>query len=213
MSGVAGGMRVGILGGSFNPPHLGHLALARTVLDLGLVDGVCLIPAASPPHKVISGHVGAGLRLGMAGLLAGEDGRIGVDGLELGRTGPSYTVDTLRELVVLNPGVGYRLIIGSDMAKSFGTWREYGELLRLAPPLVAERPDDVFRGEGDYVGLTGADIGVLEGGRFAMKPVDISSTKVRRLVALGADDADLRHYLTVPVIGFIREHGLYRELD
>lgn len=204
-------MRIGIFGGSFNPPHRGHLALARTALDSDLVDRVCLIPAATPPHKRISGGVDAPSRLAMAVLLASEDGRLEVDDIELERSGPSYTVDTLRQLIRQHPDVSYRLIIGSDLAKTFGTWREYREILRLAPPLVAERPDDVFRGEGDFAGMPPMDAAILERGRFAMKPVDISSTKVRRLVAAGADDADLLHYVTRPVLEFIRGHGLYLE--
>lgn len=202
-------MRTGILGGSFNPPHRGHLALAKTVLDLDLVDAVCLIPAATPPHKRIAGHVDARLRLAMSELLAGEDGRLRVDDVELERTGPSYSIDTVLELRKRHPGVEYRLIIGSDMAKSFGTWREYRELLRLAPPLVAERPDDVFLGAGDYGALPAEAVRVLEAGRFAMTPVDVSSTKVRDRIAAGADDEELLAYLTRPVLSFVREHDLY----
>ncbi len=202
-------MRIGILGGSFNPPHRGHLALAETVLALGLADRVRLVPAASPPHKRIAGEVAAGLRLAMTELLAREDGRLSVDGLELEREGPSYTVDTLREFRERRPEAEYRLIIGSDMAKSFGSWREYREVLRLAPPLVAERPDDRFRGSGDYGGMPAADAAVLEAGRFAMEPVAVSSTLVRERIAAGAGDAEILRYVTEPVLAFIRERRLY----
>ncbi len=203
-------MRVGILGGSFNPPHRGHLALARTVLDAGLVDRALLIPAATPPHKILSGGADALSRLAMTRLLAEEDGRIDVDDIELGRGGLSYTVDTLRELVRAHPGTAYRLIIGSDLAKTFATWREYGAILRLAPPLVAERPDDPFRGDAEeYAGLSPEDARTLADGRFFMQPVDVSSTKVRRLLAEGAGDAALSPYLTAPVLAYVRERGLY----
>ena len=204
-------MRIGLFGGSFNPPHLGHLALARTVLDLNLADRVCLVPAATPPHKRISGGVDAESRLAMARLMASEDKRLNADDIELERAGPSYTIDTLRQLIAQHPDATYRLIIGSDLAKTFATWREYREILRLAPPLVAERPDDMFRGEGDFAGMPPEDAAVLKNGRFTMDPVDISSTKVRGLVAEGADDAVLLHYITAPVLAFIRERHLYLE--
>lgn len=204
-------MRTGILGGSFNPPHRGHLALARSVLDQGLADQVVLVPAAAPPHKKTPSEADAPTRLEMASLLAGEDDRIFVDDLELRRVGPSYTIDTLRELSAKHPDDSFRLIIGSDMAKIFATWREYRSILELAPPLVAERPDSLFSGDGaeTYPGLAPDERAVLERGRFHMDPVDISSTKVRALLEAGAEDAELLDYLTAPVLGFIRRWGLY----
>lgn len=205
------GARVGILGGSFNPPHRGHLALARTVLDLGLADRVCLIPASVPPHKILSGHVDAPIRLAMARILAREDLRLDVDDIELGRAGPSYTVDTLRELIRSNPGRTYRIVIGSDLAKTFATWREYREILRIAPPLVAERPGFAFRGAGDFPGMSPGEAAALSAGRFDMRPIDISSTAVRALVARGAGDAELERYVTPPLLAFIREKRLYTD--
>lgn len=202
-------MLAGILGGSFNPPHRGHLRLALTVLELGLADGVCLIPSAVPPHKAVSSRVDAAVRLEMTRRLAGEDRRLRVDSIELERRGKSYTIDTLRQLRAEHPGVSYRLIIGSDMAKSFASWREYRELLRLAPPLVAERPDEPFVGEGDFAGMSPDEASVLRAGRFDMPPADVSSTMVRRLVFEGADDAVLLRYLTPGVLAVVREHGLY----
>lgn len=204
-------MTTGILGGSFNPPHRGHLALARTVLDLGLVDSVLLIPAAIPPHKATPRQADARTRLAMARLLAGEDDRILVTDLELHREGPSYTVDTVRELMAADPDTRYRLIIGSDLAKTFNTWKDYRLLLDIAPPLVAERPDDAFTGPGDFAAMPVADRDRILAGRFAMMPVDVSSTKVRDLLARGAGDEELLAYLTRPVVDFIRRRGLYAD--
>ncbi len=206
---VAGGRRVGILGGSFNPPHVGHLALARTVLDLHLVDRVCLIPAAIPPHKATPRQADAPTRLAMAKLLAAEDSRLTVDDLELHRQGASYTIDTLRELLHKHPHHRYRLIIGSDLAKTFATWRDYREILRLAPPLVAERPDTPFHGDDDFANLNSEEAALIRAGRFDMRPVDVSSTKVRALLEAGAADNALLPYLTPRVLAFIREHRLY----
>ena len=204
-------MRVGFLGGSFNPPHCGHLALARTVLDLGLVDSVMLVPAAVPPHKTIVGNVSSNLRLAMTRVLAEEDSRVLVCDIELRRTGKSYTIDTIHELYDEHPEWRLRLILGSDMAKSFVTWKEYRELLRIAPPLVAERPDAPFSADikERYQGLTEEDIAVLEEGRFAMTPVDISSTKIRAMVADGAGMEELSPVLTPGVARFVMEHRLY----
>ena len=204
-------MTVGILGGSFNPPHRGHLALARAVLDLGLAERVLLIPAAAPPHKMTPREAGPTVRLAMAELLAAEDLRLAADDLELRRAGPSFSIDTVRQLVAANPGVRYRLILGSDLAKSFATWREYRELLRLARPLVAERPDYVFSGRdgNEFAGMTEEEIGTMLSGRFEMPPVDVSSTKIRLLLEAGTEDAEMLGYLTAPVLRFIRESGLY----
>lgn len=202
-------MLVGIHGGSFNPPHRGHLKLAQTVLDLGLTDQVCLVPAAAPPHKAAPAQ-DAETRLEMTRLLADEDARLCVDPIELEREGPSFTIDTLRQLQSLHPENAYRLIIGSDLAKTFATWRSYRDILRIAPPLVAERPDDPFRGQGDYAGMNEEEAAVLRAGRFDMPPVDVSSTVVRRLVEEGADDMVLLQFLTPGVLAFVRRHGLYR---
>ncbi|MCD8349632.1 MAG: nicotinate (nicotinamide) nucleotide adenylyltransferase [Planctomycetaceae bacterium] len=200
---------VGILGGSFNPPHRGHLKLAQTVLDLGLTDQVCLLPAAQPPHKATPSQADASVRLTMTRLLAEEDSRLCVDPIELEREGKSYTIETLHRLMNANPGNQYRLVIGSDLAKTFATWRGYRDILRLAPPLVAERPDDPFRGVGDYAGMTDEEADILRQGRFTMSPMDVSSTVVRNLLADGADDDVLLRYLTHGVLAFIREQGLY----
>ncbi|MDR2391184.1 MAG: nicotinate (nicotinamide) nucleotide adenylyltransferase [Planctomycetota bacterium] len=202
---------VGILGGSFNPPHRGHLALARTTLDLGLVQTVLLVPAAHPPHKEIPRDADAPTRLRMAELLAAEDPRLSVDGLELSRSGPSYTIETIRELMAGRHENRYRLIIGSDMARIFASWREFREILRLAPPLVAGRSGIPFSGlpVPPYPGLSPEESAILAAGRFPMAPVDISSTAVRHLLQKGADDEELLVWLTRPVFDFIRANGLY----
>lgn len=203
---------IGILGGSFNPPHRGHLALARTVLELALAEEVVLVPAAMPPHKAPPREADPPTRLAMARLLAAEDPRLSVDDLELRRAGPSYSVDTVRQLAAAHPENRYRLIIGSDMAASFASWREYRELLRLAPPLVAERPDSILSGtpEEMFAGMKPEECAILFRGRFAMRPVDMSSTKIRELLRRGADDDALRPFLTPAILAFIRERDLYR---
>jgi nicotinate-nucleotide adenylyltransferase len=168
---------------------------------------VCLIPAAVPPHKLAPRETPE-LRLAMTRLLAEEDERLGVDDIELHRDGPSFTVDTLRELHARRPENAFRLIIGSDMAKSFASWRAYREILFLAPPLIAERPDSMFSGD-EFLSLMEDEAELMNRGRFPMLHVDASSTAVRRLVAEGADDRVLLTLLTRPVLDFVRLHRLY----
>ncbi|MCC8166895.1 MAG: nicotinate (nicotinamide) nucleotide adenylyltransferase [Planctomycetes bacterium] len=206
-------MLIGILGGTFNPPHRAHLKLAETVLELGLVERVCFIPAAIPPHKVIQCRTTPETRLAMTRLLAGDDPRLSVDPIELSRSGPSYSLDTVRELMDTNPDNRYRLIIGSDMAKTFSSWLGYKDLLRLAPPLVAERPDDRFASDSDFIGLTPEELAVMKSGRFSMPPMAVNSTLVRSLLQDNADDAALLPYLTEEVLKYIRKNNLYGKDD
>lgn len=206
-------MHVGILGGSFNPPHFGHLALARAALATGEVASILFIPAATPPHKVISSGTSPDMRYQMTLLLAKEDVRMAVDPLELERTGPSYTIDTLRELTDQNLHNIYRLIIGSDMALMFSQWKDYREILRLAPPLVAERPDALLKRTQSatemFQDMDREDAEILFSGLFPMEPVPINSTLVRDRIQAGADEEELLRYLPASVLAYIKKYGLY----
>lgn len=201
----------GILGGSFNPPHYGHRKLAEAALASGRVDRVVFIPAATPPHKAAPSEASPATRLAMTRLLAADDPRFSVNGLELERTGPSYTVDTVRRLKAGHPGMNYRLVIGSDMAIMFAKWREYRELLRLSPPLVAERPDAPLAGlpEEDFPGMTAEERDVMLDGRFPMPLTPINSTLIRRRIAERAPEAELLEYLPQTILDFIKQHRLY----
>jgi nicotinate-nucleotide adenylyltransferase len=187
--------------------------LARTALDLHLIESVILIPAAVPPHKAAPAEAAPAIRLLMAELLAEEDPRLSVDGLELSRPGPSFSIDTIRQLTDAQPENRYRLIIGSDMARTFASWRDFRELLRLAPPLVAERPTTPLSGTAEtlYPGMTTAEADSLAAGRFSMHPIDTSSTRVRQLLLKRAPENELLRHLTRPVLDFIRKKGLYAD--
>lgn len=206
-------MHVGILGGSFNPPHFGHLALARAALATGEVASILFIPAATPPHKVIPNGTSPEMRYEMTLLLAKEDDRMTVDPLELERTGPSYTIDTLRELTSQNPCNVYRLIIGSDMALMFSKWKDYREILRLAPPLIAERPDALLKRTKSatemFQDMDSEDAKILFSSLFLMEPVPINSTLVRDRIQAGAPDEELLCYLPATVLAYIKKQGLY----
>src|SRR3954466_4288225 len=135
-SGVAA---VGILGGTFNPPHLAHLVCAQEALgQLGL-DRVVLMPVSVPPHKEAEADPGGGHRHEMCRLATAKDERLGVSRLEIDREGQSYTVDTLRAIHESAPGDDLTFIVGGDMAHSLPTWREPEAVLEMATMAVAER--------------------------------------------------------------------------
>jgi nicotinate-nucleotide adenylyltransferase len=197
--------RLGILGGTFNPPHLGHLALARAAMDeLGL-ERVLLIPAREAPHKSSEQDPGAGHRLRMCQLAAQADPRLEVSTLELDRGGPSYTVDTLHLIHATNPDVELTLIVGADMAQSLPGWREPRAILRLAGVAVAERPGvarDAVEGAVRAVSYD-PELAFLK-----MAPLELSSSQVRARVAAGKPFEDL---VGSEVAGYIAKQRLYRE--
>ena len=193
---------VGILGGTFNPPHLGHLALARSAREeLGL-ERVVLMPAHSVPHKRVEGDPGPEGRLEMCRLAVGEEEGLGVCGLEIERGGPSYTVDTLRAIHESHPEAELTFIVGADMARTLSTWREPGELLELASLAVAEREDSGREDVSRALAAMGAKVTFLE-----MGMVEISSSLVRERVAEGKSVGQL---VAPAVAEYIVEHDLYR---
>lgn len=187
----------------FNPPHAGHVALARAAAhELGL-ERVLLTPALIPPHKPAKWDPGAEHRLRMCRLAVREDGRVGVCTLELERAGPSYTVDTLRSVHASNPDAELTLIVGADMALTLGSWREPLEILELARLAVAEREGCTRREVLDALTpLNGEDRAVF----LELPRRDISSTLVRRRLTAGAGIDEL---VGAEVAAYISKHELY----
>jgi nicotinate-nucleotide adenylyltransferase len=175
-------MRVGILGGSFNPPHVGHLLMAQEAhAQLGL-DRVVLMPVASPPHKRLDDDPGPEARLELCRLAVAKDERLAVSRLEVDRGGPSYTADTLREIHATSPGDELTFIVGGDMAASLPSWREPEAVLELATLAVAEREAIRRRDVAESV----ASLRGAERLRFFDLPrVDVSSSAIRRRVREG----------------------------
>jgi nicotinate-nucleotide adenylyltransferase len=187
-------VRTGILGGTFDPIHLGHLAAARAAIECAGLDRVLVIPTGVPPHRPPT-VAGAGDRLEMSRLATAEDSRFEVSDIELRRQGASYTVDTLRELHLLYPDDELFLILGWDAAKLLGTWHEPGEVRRLARVIVVTRPGS---------GSPDAASEIL-----CERPTpDISGSALRR--ALERGDA-VTKFVPEAVAEYIARHGLYRD--
>ena len=207
MTGTSGadGRRIGLLGGTFNPPHLGHLLLAQEAHDQLGLDRVVFVPVAVPPHKEADGDPGAAARVELCRRAVGGDDRFDVSTLEVERGGASYTVDTLREIHATSPGDELSFIVGGDMASSLPTWREPADVLRLARLAVAER-DGVRR--ADILDRLSSLPGAAERVDFFDLPrVDVSSSLVRRRIAAGHP---IRYLVPDSVAEYITANGLYR---
>ena len=198
--------RIGILGGTFDPPHLGHLWLATLAADeLGL-SRVLLMPAARPPHK--GGRVVSNVadRVTMTRLAITGDPILDLSLVEMERPGPSYTVDSLVQLRnKLGPGVGLVLVMAGDSLADVGTWRQPERLLELAEWAVAPRTGSPFPDRAalkERFGAGAARIHLLGG-----PTLDVSSSEIRRRVAGGRS---IRYLVPRSVEEFIVDRRLYR---
>jgi nicotinate-nucleotide adenylyltransferase len=204
-------MRVGLLGGAFNPPHDGHLTLANLALaHLGL-DEVRFVPTALSPHKPDPGgaHPQARLRL-LSAALEGFDPRARVEPLEVERGGTSYTVDTLEALTLREPGNAWILIMGSDQLAGLPTWRRVERIFELASAAVALRPGTPF--EWPHVtGLHLAEHWSGNPGELVALPstdLDLASSHLRD--CLRNQPCDPPGGLPPQVLGTIQSENLYR---
>jgi nicotinate-nucleotide adenylyltransferase len=196
---------VGVLGGTFNPPHLGHLICAQEALvQLGL-DRVVLMPVYAPPHKAMEVDPGVAHRVAMCEAVAAEDPRLAVSLLEVERGGPSYTVDTLRALHARAPDDELTWIMGGDMAFSLPAWREPETVLALARLGVAEREELRRRHIAERLAGLPAAAGRVR--FFDMPRIDLSSSLLRRRVAAGRP---VRYLVPDAVRAHIEREGLYR---
>jgi nicotinate-nucleotide adenylyltransferase len=199
--------RVGLLGGTFNPPHIAHLVCAMEARDQLGLDVVRLIPAAIPPHKEVPGDPGVEVRLELCRLAAAAEPGLEVSRAEADRPGPSYTVDTLRALHDESPGDDLTFIVGGDMAYALPEWREPEVVLGLARLAVGER--EGVRRADILARLAGAGLpGIPERIEFFEMPrLDVSSSQLRRRVAAGRP---IRHLVPAAVADRIASLGLYR---
>lgn len=196
--------RLGLLGGTFNPPHLGHLLCAQeALLGLGL-DRVLLVPAATPPHKEVEAEPGVAHRIAMCELAVAGDDRLGVSRADADREGAAYTVELLRTLRASAPEDELTFIVGGDMAAALPAWREPEAILSLARLGVAER-EGVRRADiaERLAGLAGVPERLAF---FAMPRIDISSSLLRRRAAGGLP---LRYLTPGAVAAYVGREGLY----
>lgn len=191
-------MKVGIFGGSFNPPHLAHLIVAERIRDQFDLDEVLWIPGYRPPHKPEAGLASPGHRLAMTRLATDDHPAFSVSDHEIRREGTSYTIHTVRALQEALPEHTFSLIIGEDSLQQFGTWYEPEEIVARVPLIVYPRPglpptdpDDRFRHRVQF-----ADAPLLH----------ISGTAIRDLRRQGHS---IRYLVPDAVRAYIEAHRLY----
>lgn len=193
-----------MLGGAFNPPHIGHLVLAQEAASQLGLDLVLLVPTGTPPHRRIDPEPGPAVRLEMARLAAAADPLLEASSIEVERQGPSYSFRTLELLRDRRPDDELTLLIGADAAAHLDDWREPRRVLDLARVAVAGRP-------GTALEAAEAALRRLEAGErveaIRMPEIGVSSTAIRRRVAAGRP---IRYLVPDPVAALIAERGLYR---
>jgi len=196
-------VRIGLLGGTFNPPHIGHLVCATHALAGLELDRVLLVPVHEPPHKAAEADPGVEHRVELCRRAVAGNEQLDVSLVDAEVPGPSFTVDTLSRLHDRCPGDQLTFIVGGDMAFSLPTWREPEAILELAELGIAER-EGVRRADIverlSYLGTDNVRF-------FHMPRLDISSSQIRRMVAAGGP---IRYLVPDAVADYIEREGLYR---
>ncbi|HWJ24138.1 MAG TPA: nicotinate-nucleotide adenylyltransferase [Gemmatimonadaceae bacterium] len=195
-------MRLGVFGGTFDPPHVGHLLTAVDAVEALTLDRLLFVPAAQQPLKVGCESAAPEHRLAMARLLAGDDPRFGVDPIEIDRAGLSYTVDTLGELTRRLPGAELFFLVGADALATFPRWREPRRVLELARLVVLRRASDDVELPAMMREAPHREPIVL-----ASRRVDVSSTEVRARVRAGLS---IRGFVPDAVAAYVAQARLYR---
>jgi nicotinate-nucleotide adenylyltransferase len=214
-------MRIGILGGTFNPIHMAHLRIAEEVRDRFEIDRMILIPTLTPPHKPLAGDLPFDLRYRMVELAIADNPSFSVSDIEGKREGKSYSIDTIEAFRDKYPGDELYFVIGSDSFLEIGTWFRYREIFSLCNIVVVERPASAvfsmlsslpqellkdFSGDASGKQLThrsGHTVHYLEG-----IPLNISSSAIRSLAASGRS---IRYLVPDEVDKFIKDNRLYLE--
>lgn len=190
--------RLGIFGGTFDPPHVGHLLAAEGVRDHLKLDKVIFVPAAIPPHKQKRGVIPAKYRFEMVKLAIENNPFFELSDAELHRKGPSYTIDTVREMKRTHPGSEIFFIMGIDLLLEFDTWKEPEKILAECTLVAMNRP--------------GFDLGVVDKDLLArvelvnVPSIDVSSTNIRRRVKSGRS---IKYLVTAEVEVYIRRNSIY----
>ena len=202
-------MKLGLFGGTFDPFHGGHAAVARVAQQALQLDRVTVLPTGRPPHKPAGNQAAATARYAMAELALLDERDLQVSDFELSTAAPSYTVDTLTHFAAVRPDASLHLLIGSDSLAQLHTWRRWEEILERATVAVVARPGAIR--PQVLAGLPPALAGRLETARLewvecALHPA--SGTEIRRRLRSGEELPD--GWLDPRVLTFIRKYRLYR---
>jgi nicotinate-nucleotide adenylyltransferase len=188
-------MKIGILGGTFNPVHIGHLILAEEAREKLGLDRIIFVPAALPPHKDNSDIACARLRLDMVKLAIRGNKNFSVSDIEIRRDGRSYTIDTIKELNKRFPHDELYFITGSDLLKYLAEWKDLGEIIKIVKFIVATRPGFPLEKLPSYIST------------LPIRAVDISGFEVRKAIKEGRS---FRYLVPEAVFNYINKRKLYQ---
>ena len=191
-------MRLGVLGGTFDPPHIGHLLAASDACEALALDKLLFVPAKVPPFKSRTVQASADQRQHMLELTLGDDPRFEASRIELDRDGLSFTVDTLEALTNATPGISLFMLIGEDLAAQIASWRDAARIAELARIVVLVRAAPEGRSALEST---------LPMTRLATRRIELSSTEIRDRVKSGRS---IHGFVTDAVAAFINAAGLYR---
>lgn len=200
-------MRLGLFGGSFDPVHRGHLALAASCLEQARLDRVWFVPAAHQPFKPTGPHASNADRVAMLELAAADNQAFEISQIEIDRGGVSYTIDTLLTIKSLLPEAQLFLLMGADSLIDFPQWRRPTEICEVAMPLVVNRAGESAANFDPLSEIISSErLAEILASQVEMPPMAISSSEIRRRVATGGEWEEM-----VPerVAEYIREHRLY----
>jgi len=208
--------RIGIFGGTFDPIHLGHLRVAEEFAESLTLDRVLMMPAGLPSHRGELPSASAEDRLKMLRLAVAGNPVFEVDDIEMNRSGPSFTLDTLKDLMAAGGEKQFYLALGADAYREISTWHQPLEVLTSVHIVVLTRPGfdpdllgplpgqlkDVFEeGTGGYVSSSGTTLTAL-----SVSSLDISGSRIRALVSRGSS---IRYLVPDSVLEYIHRNGLY----
>ncbi len=196
-------MRLGVLGGTFDPMHNGHVAVAEAAVECTNLDEVVFVPTGNPPHRPPA-EASPTQRLEMCRLATNDDPRFTVSDIEVTREGPSYTLDTLWALRGANPHAELFLVLGWDAASQLRSWHRPDEVLAIAPIVVVSRPGRNAPAEADIRSAG------LDPARIVLCPrptPSVSGSEIRRAIAAGKSVADM---VPPAVERYIAAHHLYK---
>ncbi|MDD4938576.1 MAG: nicotinate-nucleotide adenylyltransferase [Candidatus Omnitrophica bacterium] len=188
-------MKIGLLGGTFNPIHTGHLILAEEVREKLLLDRIIFVPAYLPPHKDNSEIIPARLRLDMVRAAIKGNRHFSVSEIEIKRDGRSFTIDTIREFKKDYPGDKLYFIIGSDLLKYLDDWKDLDEIIKMVDFIAATRPGYPLERIPSRISTV------------PIRAVDISGFEIRKAIK---ENKSFRYLVPESVFNYIRKKRLYR---